>query len=65
MSSLPGEILRNLHTKSGKTQREVCASLGIDTGNYSRMLANKDMMFSTFVKVAGELGYKVKIEEGP
>jgi DNA-binding Xre family transcriptional regulator len=56
-SSLPhfGECVKKAHAKKGISQREVAQKIGMDSGNYNRLLNRPSMSASTLWSICQAL----------
>jgi DNA-binding Xre family transcriptional regulator len=57
-SSLPhfGECLKKIHAQKGISQREIAEKIGMDAGNYNRLLNRPSMSASTLWSICQALG---------
>lgn len=57
-SSLPhfGECLKKIHAQKGISQREIAEKIGMDSGNYNRLLNRPSMSASTLWSICQALG---------
>jgi len=57
-SSIPhfGECIKKQHAKTGMSQREVADKIGMDAGNYNRLLNRPSMSAATLWSICQALG---------
>lgn len=57
-SSLPhfGECVKKIHAQKGISQREIAEKIGMDAGNYNRLLNRPSMSASTLWSICQALG---------
>ena len=57
-NSLPhfGECLKKIHAQKGISQREIAEKIGMDAGNYNRLLNRPSMSASTLWSICQALG---------
>ena len=60
LSSLPhfGDCVKKLHAQKGISQREVAEKIGMDAGNYNRLLNRPSMSASTLWSICKALDVK-------